>query len=64
MESCRARTRTEDEALQPEQVTEGGTQIGTQNLQDPDLARVVMAWPALAPALKAAVLAVVASAKM
>jgi hypothetical protein len=49
------------EELEQEQLTKAGTQIGTQGLQDPDLAKVVTAWPALAPALKAAILAIIAS---
>jgi hypothetical protein len=47
--------------LEQEQLTKGRTQIGTQALQDFDLAKVVNAWPALAPALKAAILAIIDS---
>jgi hypothetical protein len=61
--SCRARTRSYDEELKQEQLTKARTQIGTQVLREPDLAKIVTAWPKLAPALKAAVLAVIASAK-
>jgi hypothetical protein len=45
--SCRARTRTYDEGLNQEQLTKARTQIGTQVLQDPDLARLVRTWPGL-----------------
>ena len=62
-ESCRARTRNYDEDLKQEQLTKARTQIGTQVLQDSDLARVVMAWSILAPALKAAVLALISSTR-
>jgi len=61
--SCRARTRNYDEELKQEQLTKARTQIGTQVLQDPDLAKVVTVWPSLTPAIRAAVLAVVSSAK-
>jgi len=44
---CRARTRIYDEKLKYEQLTKARTQIGTQVLQDADLARLVMAWPGL-----------------
>jgi len=40
------------------------SQIDSQTLHDPDLTKIVIAWPTLAPALKAAVLAVVASDKI
>jgi hypothetical protein len=60
---CRARTRNYDEELKQEQLAKARTQIGTQVLQDSDLAKVVTAWPTLPPALKAAILAVVTSAK-
>ncbi len=62
-ESCRARTRNYDEELKQEQLTKARTQIGTQVLQDPDLARIITAWPSLTSAIRAAVLAVVFSAK-
>ena len=47
--------------LQQEPLTGQGTQGGTQNLSDPDLAKIVTAWPTLAPALKAAILAIIDS---
>ncbi|MCE0521349.1 MAG: hypothetical protein LV480_00370 [Methylacidiphilales bacterium] len=58
---CRARTRNYDEELKQEQLTKARTQIGTQVLQDPDLAKIVTAWPSLAPALRAAILAIIDS---
>jgi hypothetical protein len=45
--------------LKQEQLAKAGTQIGTQVLQDPDLARVVTAWHSLSPEIKAAVLAII-----
>ena len=61
--SCRVRTRSYQEELEQQALAKADSQIDSQALQDADLAKVVTAWPALAPALKAAVLAVVASAK-
>jgi hypothetical protein len=49
--------------LKQEQLTKARTQLGTQVLQDPDLAKVATVWPTMAPALKAAILAIVNSAK-
>lgn len=55
------RARTDVGTLEPEQLAEAGTQIGTQSLRrDPKLAQVIEAWPRLSPALQAAVLAIVA----
>jgi hypothetical protein len=45
--------------LQP--LVTSGAQIGTQNLLDPELARVVAGWPDLSRALKAAILVIVDS---
>jgi hypothetical protein len=59
----KSRTRNYAEEMKREQLTNARTQIGTQVLQDPDLAKVVTAWLTLAPALKAAVLAIADSAK-
>jgi hypothetical protein len=42
-----SRTRNYDEELKQEQLTKARTQIGTQVFQNPDLARLVMAWPSL-----------------
>jgi len=61
--SCRARTRNYEDELKQEQLTKARTQIGTQVLQDPDLAKVATVWPTMASALKAAILAIVDSAK-
>jgi hypothetical protein len=56
---CRARTRTDDEPLQQEQLTKAGTQIGTQKLpQAPNVTKVLTAWPTLSPVLQAAILAI------
>ena len=55
---CRARTRNYDEEQKQEQLTEARTQIGTQVLQDPELAKIVTAWCLLSPILKTAVLAI------
>jgi hypothetical protein len=49
--------------LKQQALAKTDSQIDSQALRDPDLATVVTAWSALAPALKAAVLAVIASAK-
>jgi hypothetical protein len=49
--------------LEQQALTKADSQIDSQALRDPDLAKVVTAWPALAPALKSAVLAVIESAK-
>ena len=62
-ESCRARTRSYEKELEQEPLAKADSRIDSQALRDPDLAKVVTAWPALAPALKAAVLAVIGSAK-
>jgi hypothetical protein len=45
--------------LQRQALAGQGTQGGTQNMSDPDLAKVVKAWPSLAPAIKAAINALV-----
>jgi len=55
------RIRTFDSQLQPEPLAEASTQGGTQNYSDPDLAKVVTAWPALSAGLKAAIVAIVQS---
>jgi hypothetical protein len=47
--------------VQQQPLTDQGTQGGTQNIFDPDLAKIVTAWPALAPALKAAIWAIIQS---
>lgn len=47
--------------LQQQPLTGQGTQGGTQMLPDPDLAKVVAVWPSMAPALKAAILAIIDS---
>jgi hypothetical protein len=47
--------------LQQQPLIGQGTQGGTQSMSDPDLAKIVTIWPTLAPALKAAVLAIVQS---
>ena len=47
--------------LEQQPLIRQGTQGGTQMLPDPDLAKIVTAWPTLAPALKAAVLALIQS---
>ena len=47
--------------LQQQPLTGQGTQGGTQSSQDTDLAKIVTAWPALTPALKAAILAIIQS---
>jgi hypothetical protein len=62
-ESCRARTRSYDEKLKQQALAKADSQIDSQALQNPDLAKVVIGWPNLAPALKAAVLAIIASTK-
>jgi hypothetical protein len=61
-ESCRARTRSYEKDLKQEALAKADSQIDSQALRDPNLAKVVTAWPALPPALKAAVLAIMASA--
>jgi hypothetical protein len=53
------RIRTLDAALQPQSLIEPGTQGGTQNYSDPELAKVVTAWTSLAPAIKAAINALI-----
>ena len=58
------RARIDILSLRPELLTEAGTQIGTQGLQDPDLAKIVTAWPTLSSGLKAALYAIVGSAKL
>ena len=57
----RDRIRSLDSELQPESLPESCTQGGTQSIPNPDFARVVTAWPALTPALKAAILAIIDS---
>jgi hypothetical protein len=61
MESCRARTRSYEEKLEQQALAKADSQIDSQALHDPDLAKIVTAWPALAPALKAAILAIIDS---
>ena len=46
-ESCRARTRSYEEELEQQALAKADSQIDSQALRDPDLARVVMAWPSL-----------------
>jgi len=46
-EAGQNRIRTLDSALEPQSLTESGTQGGTQNYSDPLLAKVVTAWPTL-----------------
>jgi hypothetical protein len=57
------RTRSYEKELEQEPLAKADSQIDSQALRDPDLARVVTAWPGLAPALKAAVLAITDSTK-
>lgn len=47
--------------LQQQSLAGQGTQGGTQSISDPDLARIVTAWPTLSSALRAAVLAILQS---
>jgi hypothetical protein len=53
--------------VSPERGTESGTVGGdsanNQQLADPDLAKVVMAWPNLPAAIRAGILAMVQAAK-
>jgi ABC-type transporter Mla subunit MlaD len=44
--------------LEQEALAKADSQIDSQALRDPDLAKVVTAWQTLAPALKAAILAI------
>jgi hypothetical protein len=60
---CRPRTRSYDEKLKQQALAKADSRIDSQALQDPDWAKVVTAWPAQAPALKTAVLAMTESAK-
>jgi hypothetical protein len=60
-ESGPYRIRTLDSELQQQSLTEPSTQGGTQSVSDPDLAKIVTAWPTLATALKAAILAIIGS---
>jgi hypothetical protein len=53
------RIRTLDTALEPQSLIESGTQGGTQNYSDLDLAKIVTVWPSLAPAIKAAINALI-----
>jgi hypothetical protein len=55
------RIRTLDSELQPQSLTKPSTQGGTQSYSDPDLAKVVTAWPTLSAGLKAAIVAIVQS---
>jgi hypothetical protein len=48
-----------DSTVQQQPLTGQGTQGGTQKLSDPDLARLVTAWPKLATHLKEAILAII-----
>jgi hypothetical protein len=57
--SCRARTRSYQKEREQQAVAKADSQIDSQALRDPDLARVANAWPSLPPNLKAAVLAMV-----
>jgi hypothetical protein len=59
--SCRARTRSYQEELEQQALAKADSQIDSQALRDPDLALIAASWATLAPALKAAILAIVAS---
>jgi hypothetical protein len=60
-ENGQNRIRTLDSELQPQSLTKPSTQGGTQSYSDPDLAKVVTAWPTLSAGLKAAIVAIVQS---
>jgi len=45
--------------LEQQALAKADSQIDSQALRDPDFAKIVTAWPTLAPALKAAILAII-----
>jgi hypothetical protein len=54
-----SRTRSYEKELEQQALAKADSQIDSQALRDSDFAKVVTAWPSLAPAIKAAINALV-----
>jgi hypothetical protein len=57
--AVRGTVRTLDSSLKHQPLASPDSQGDSQNFFDPDLAKIVTAWPTLALSLKAAVLAII-----